>query len=385
MNGVQRYILVALLRAVVAVTLSTAAVVCLARSLDFINYIVNHGLSVWVYLYLIVLLMPSLLLLVLPIALFISVMFVYGKLAQDNELLAMRACGLSLLALARPAWTVALLVMLVGYSMSLYFVPLSFKEFKDIEYFVRFRLASMVLREGQFNRLGGQITLYMRERTADGVLTNVLIQDDRDPKRSITIITNRAVLGQTGEQHRIAMEQGNIQEFDRRTQKLSVVYFDRYVLELDSKELDTAGQRERGIAERQIGELLNPPTATHRDRELRGKALAEGHQRLSSPILGFTYSAIGLMALFAGGFSRHRSSVRLVLAGAAVAGIQVAHMLVVNAASLNPGLLPAIHLLVAVPGLVSLWLLHGWDQHAPRPAPWQGWARRGDTATAESR
>lgn len=91
------------------------------------------------------------------------------------------------------------------------------------------------------------------------------------------------------------------------------------------------------------------------------------------------------MALFAGAFSRQRSSVRLVLASATVAGIQVAHMLVVNAASLNPALLPAIHLLVAVPGLVSLWLLHRWDQHAPRPAPWQGWARRGGTATAESR
>ncbi|MBL8707293.1 MAG: hypothetical protein JNM30_20760, partial [Rhodospirillales bacterium] len=165
----------------------------------------------------------------------------------------------------------------------------------------------------------------------------------------------------------------------------SVVYFDRYVLELDSKELDTAGQRERGIAERHIGELINPPTATHRDRELRGKALAEGHQRLSSPFLGFTYSAIALMALFAGAFSRHRSSVRLVLAGAAVAGIQVAHMLVVNAASLNPVLLPAIHLLVAVPGLASLWLLHSWDQHAPRPAPWQGWTRRDGTAAAEGR
>lgn len=383
MNGVQRYILSGVLKAVAAVTLSTAAVVCLVRSLEFINYIVNHGLSVWVYLYLILLLMPSLLLLVLPIALFISVMFVYGKLAQDNELLAMRACGLSILGLARPAWMVALLIILVGYSMSLYFIPLSFKEFKDIEYFVRFRLANMVLREGQFNRLGGNITLYMRERTGEGVLTNVLIQDDRDPNKSITIITNRAILGQSGEVHRISMESGNIQEFDRKTQKVSTVYFDRYLLELDSKDLGMAGQRERGIAERNIHELLNPPTDTHRDRELYSKALAEGHQRLSSPILGFTYSAIGLAALFAGSFNRQRSSARLVFAGAAIAGIQVAHMLIVNAASLNSALLPAIHLLVAVPGLTALWLLYSMDQHAPRPSAWQGLLRRGTAVVTQ--
>jgi len=376
MNGVQRYILYGLLRTVAAVTLGTAAVVCLVRSLEFINYIVNHGLSVYIYLYLILLLMPSLLLLVLPIALFIAVMFVYGKLTQDNEILAMRACGLSLTALSAPAWAVAALAAGLGYVMSLYFIPVSFKEFKDIEYFARVRMANLVLREGQFNRIGGKVTIYMRERTGEGILTGVLIQDDRDPNKSVTIITDRAVLGRAGEQYRISMDQGNIQDYDRRSKKLSIVYFDHYLLELDSKELEGGGQRERGIAERHIGELLNPPTATHRDRELRSKALAEGHQRLSSPLLALTYATLGLAALFYGGFNRRGSPARLVLAGAAVTAIQVAHMLVVNAASLNPAALPAIHLLVSVPAIVCFLLLRQQDRHAPRPGPALPWLRR---------
>lgn len=382
MNGVERYILANLAKVMAAVLLTTVSVVCLVRSLEFINYIVNHGLSVTVYLYLIVLLMPSLMLLVLPVALFISVMFVYGKLSQDSEILAMRACGISLKALSRPACIVAGATVALGFAMSLYFIPLSFKEFKDIEYFVRFRMANMVIREGQFNRIGDKVTVYMRERLGEGALVGVLIQDDRDPKKSVTILAEHAVLTRTGDIYRIGLEQGNIQEFDRATQRVSVVYFDRYVLEVDSNELEGGGRRERGIAERHIGELLNPPTATRRDMELRGKALAEGHQRLSSPFLALTYTAIALVALFAGAFNRRGSPLRLVAAGASVATIQVTHMLVVNAASLATPLLPAIHLVVAVPGLVCAWLLFDQDRHAPRPPRFLTWARRMPAAEA---
>jgi lipopolysaccharide export system permease protein len=384
-NGVERYILAGLAKAMAAVTLVTVGVVCLVRSLEFISYIVNHGLSVTVYLYLIVLLMPSLMLLVLPIALFLSVLFIYGKLSQDSEILAMRACGLSLKALSRPACVIAVGTMALAFSMSLYFIPLSFKEFKDIEYFVRFRLANMVMREGQFNRLGDKITVYMRERLGDGVLVGVLIQDDRDPKKSTTVLAERAVLARLGDVYKLALEQGNIQDFERGSQKVSVVYFDRYSLEVDSTELEGGGHRERGIAERPIGELLHPPTATQRDIELRGKALAEGHQRVSSPLLALTYTAIALATLFVGSFNRRGSPARLVAAGAAVAAIQVAHMLVVNAASLATVLLPAIHLVVAVPGLVCVWLLLDQDRHAPRPPRLLGWVRRAPTPATETR
>lgn len=384
MNGIERYIIGGLARAVLAVALVTVGVVCLVRSLEFISYIVNHGLAVKIYLYLIVLLMPSLLLLVLPIALFLSVLFIYGKLQQDSEILAMRACGLSFKALARPAVVLAAGAAALGYAMSLYFVPLSFKEFKDIEFYVRFRLADMVMREGQFNRMGDKITVYMRERASDGLLVGVLIQDDRDPKRSVTLLAERAHLARVGDVNRLALERGSIQDFERATQRVSVVQFDRYTLDVDSAGQNDDRQRERGIAERHIGELLNPPTATRRDLELRAKALAEGHMRLSAPLLAFTYAAIALAVLFVGEFNRRGSPIRLVAAGAVVTGIQVAHMLIVNAASLRPMLIPAIHLVVAVPALVAGWLLYDQDRRAPRPLRLPGRIRRGPSPAPEA-
>jgi len=365
-NGIQRYILSGLLKAILAIASVAVGVVCLLKSLLFIGYTVSQGLSVGAYLYLILLLLPSLLLLVLPIAVFVSVLFIYGKLTSDSEVLAMRACGMGNGSLARPAVAMALGTTVMAYAMALYFIPVSFKEFKDIEYFVQVRLAGMVLREGQFNRLGGKVTLYMRDRTSSGELLNVLFQDDRDPLVSRTVVAERATLNRTGEIYKLQLETGNVQEFDRNRRKVSLVYFDRYVLEVDTGELLGRGEREQGIAERHIGRLLNPPTATHRDRELRSKAMAEGHQRLSSPLLCLSYMAIALAALFVGDFNRRGSTRRMIVAAGIVAAVQALHLLVINAASLNPAMLPAIHLNAIVPGLVAAMLLYRGDRRVRR-------------------
>jgi lipopolysaccharide export system permease protein len=225
----------------------------------------------------------------------------------------------------------------------------------------------------------------MRDRTSSGELLNVLFQDDRDPLVSRTVVAERATLNRTGEIYKLQLETGNVQEFDRNRRKVSLVYFDRYVLEVDTGELLGRGEREQGIAERHIGRLLNPPTATHRDRELRNKAMAEGHQRLSSPLLCLSYMAIALAALFVGDFNRRGSTRRMIVAAGIVAAVQALHLLVINAASLNPAMLPAIHLNAIVPGLVAAMLLYRGDRRVRLP----GWlnvaARRAATAEPSAR
>lgn len=366
MNLVQRYILSGLMKAMLAIASVALGVVCLLKSMAFIEYTVTQGLSFRAYLYLILLLLPSLLLLVLPIAVFVSVLFVYGKLTQDSEILAMRASGMGNAALGKPALALAVGATLLAYAMSLYFIPVSYKDFKDIEHFVQVRLAGMVLREGQFNRIGRNLMIYMRERNRGGELNNVLIQDDREPGHSRTIIAKRALLGRTGEIYKVQLEDGNVQEYDRQSQRVSLVQFDRYLVEVDAGL--GRGPREIGIAERHIGQLLNPATATRRDLQLRGKAMAEGHQRLASPLLCLSFMAIALATLFTGDFSRRGSILRMVLAAAIVAAVQALHLGVINAASLDPLLLPAIHLNATLPGLIAALLLWRGDRRLRWPA-----------------
>src|SRR6476620_10728576 len=104
-----RYIFHQLLLALVAVTCGLTTLVWLIQSLRFVELVVNHGLSLAVFVQLTGLLIPSFVAVILPIMTFVVVQFIYQRLAGDREITVMRAAGLSPLALSRPSITMAIL------------------------------------------------------------------------------------------------------------------------------------------------------------------------------------------------------------------------------------------------------------------------------------
>src|SRR3982750_4538880 len=98
-----KYIARHLIHSTLLITFSLTSIVWLTQALRFIDFIVNQGVSITVFLHLTMLLVPSLMLMILPPALFCSVLFVYNKLNMDSELVVMQAMGLSRWRLAAPA------------------------------------------------------------------------------------------------------------------------------------------------------------------------------------------------------------------------------------------------------------------------------------------
>ena len=125
-----RYIFRQLAFALIAVTGGLTALVWLIQSLRFVELVVNHGLSLVVFVELTGLLIPSFIAVILPITTFVVVQFVYQRLAGDREITVMRAAGLSPFALSRPALALAVLAVdrwlridPVDRARQLYFVP----------------------------------------------------------------------------------------------------------------------------------------------------------------------------------------------------------------------------------------------------------------------
>ena len=135
--------------ATIAITLGLTFAIWLTQSLRLIDFIVNRGLPASTFFSFIVLLLPSFVGIVLPIATFCSVLFVYYKLTMDSEIVVLRAAGLSQLQLARPALRLGLLVTLAVYSITLYFLPASYRAFKDLQYRLRSDFTTVLLQEGR--------------------------------------------------------------------------------------------------------------------------------------------------------------------------------------------------------------------------------------------
>ncbi len=360
------YITIRLLKPFALITVAALGIASLLRLGQYIYALIDAGAPAATFVHMMVLLAPMLLLLVLPVALFIAVVVVYAEMSGDNEIVALGASGMSHASLALPAAAVAVIATAICYAMSLYYLPLGFKRFKDIEFVLSAGLAGSLLREGTFNSLGRDVTIYARERGPDGVLHGVLVQDDRDPEKSITLIAKRASLSQAGDRFGVIVEAGNVQEFDRASKQLRVAYFDRYTLSLDAKALfGGRAARRRGIGERHLVELLRPRLESVRDRHLAGEMRAEGHQRLAAPLLNLSFAAIALAVLFGGEYQRRGRVPRIALGGALVVAIETAHLGVTSLATDAPAFLPLIYLNAVAPGLIAGYLLWAGDRRAP--------------------
>jgi lipopolysaccharide export system permease protein len=350
-----RYMFRQLLVALVAVTGGLTMLVWLIQSLRFVELVVNHGLSLFVFIELTGLLIPSFVAVILPITTFVVVQFVYQRLAGDREITVMRAAGLSPFQLARPALAVAILAVVAGYALTLWLVPASLSSFRQFQWEIRNRMAAFLLQEGVFTQVSDDLTVYVRSRDPDGTLRGILIDDGRNKAAHATILAESGRLTEGSDGPLVLLVDGSRQEIDHQTGRLNVLTFKHNTLNLNDNK-GNSNERLRDISEVSIGELLHPGAAGPTDAP---KWIAEGHKRLAMPLTALSHALIGLLAVLCGTFRRHGSFLRPIVAIGAMVLLLAFGLAMDNLAARNNAMLPMIWVHAIAPGVVCAWLLFG--------------------------
>ena len=346
MNHVSRYILRQVVGPLAFLTAALCAVVWLTQSLSFVDLIINRGLSAFRFLYLLMLLSPGFLMLVLPIALFSAILYTYHRLTYDSELVVMRAAGLSSQKLAMPALVLGGIVMLISYAIALYLMPLGFRTFKDLQFTIRSNQAAVLLQEGEFNQIGDDITVFIRERGPNGELRGILVHDNRDRARPVTLMAEEGMLlaGERGP--RFVLFEGNQQERRADQDQVQYFYFGRYALDLEM--LGASPEtRWREPAERFVPSLLFPDMENRNDRAYANELRAEGHNRIVTPLYALVLAAIAASALLSGEFNRRGESGRITAAAIGAMLFEAAAMGMHSLITREPALTPLLYLLPA--------------------------------------
>src|SRR5258706_12109965 len=365
-NRIPRYILrqLALSTALVVVTLTSA--IWLTQSLRFVDWIVNRGLPLSTFVYIAVLVLPSFLVVILPIALFSAVLFTYNKLQSDSEIVVLRAVGVSPTQLMAPALMVAFAVTLLSYLLNLWLLPLSYRGFKDLQYEIRNNYAAVLLQEGVFTTIDQGLTMFVREQGLRGELFGIMVHDSRLNAKPVTMVAERGAIVNTAEGPRIVMVNGNRQELDESNGKLSFLFFDRYTVELNRSSKAAQAVRFRESTERFIGELLDPQDVD--DPRVRAALQADGHQRLASPLYALSFVIVALAALLSGEFSRRGQTWRVIAPVGFVVTIQALGLRFPNLSSKTPILTVLIYLNALLPPVLALYFLVGPTGRGRRPA-----------------
>jgi len=282
-------------------------------------------------------------------------LFTFNRMISDRELVIMRAAGQSQYALARPALIAALVTVMACYFLNLVLLPASYKGFREMQWNIRYGYSHVLLQEGTFNTVSKGVTVYVRDRSANGQLHGILVHDQRNPERPETWMAERGTLVKSEVGSRVVMFNGNRQDVDPRTHNLSILYFEKGSINLE-RDTGAGAIRYREPRERTISELFNIEKAPYVQPKDWGKFKIEAHRRLAAPLSAVGYTLVGLAFLISGAFSRRSQSQQVFLAVSTVVILQIVTLALENAAARNLELVPMIYLVVGLPILAAGWV-----------------------------
>ncbi|MDE2335443.1 MAG: LPS export ABC transporter permease LptF [Rhodospirillales bacterium] len=364
LSRLDRYILGQLVLGLLAVTCGLVALIWMTQSLRFVELIVDRGLSLWAFIKLTGLLVPSFVAIILPVAVFVVVLFAYQRLAADREITVMRASGVSNWGLARPALLLALGALVLGFVLNLWVVPAAFGAFREDQFAIRNRVAAFLLQEGVFTQVTDKLTIYVARRDPNGTLHGLLIDDERDADSPVTVLAESGRFLGTGATPTVLLYNGSREQVDPKTGALAVVSFKRNAIAL-AENAGPNSPRFRDPTDMSLGELLNPPPGSVRARDI-GKLVAEAYRRLTSPFTSLSYALLALLAILGGRFRRHGGGMRVFVAVLIETGLVALGLAAHNLAARNVALVWLMWVHALLPGLVCGWLLFA-RQREPVP------------------
>ena len=349
-----RYVLRSLAIAMAFVTITVSGAVWLTQSIRFLQMAVGGGAPFGVFLELVALSLPNFISIVLPISMLAIVLFVYNRMNSESELVVMRAAGLPPWQLAKPAIVLGLLMALLMLALNAYIGPVSNRTMKSLRNDAQSEYSNILLRDGVFNNLG-TLTIYVRDRDYNGDLLGILIEDDKDPKSPRTIVAKRGVLVETGNGPRLIVYDGERQELDHATQKITRLTFDDYTIDL--KFLDPL-ESDRWIepTDRTLFQLLRPSTDP-RDKGFEKYFLAEAHGRIASPFFMLAFTMIGVTSLLVGQFDRRGQAKRILRAVIVSVACQAVFIGLSNLSKKYNIFIPAMYLAGIAPIAVCWWII----------------------------
>lgn len=334
------------------------SVMWLVQSLRFIDLVINQALPLFTIFKFLSLLLPFLLYHLLPLGGFISIFYTYQKLSQERELIAMRSTGLSPLQLSMPAFLVAGIMTIVGYSISIYFLPQSTSLFQTMRYELQNSLSASLLKENQFNIIGPGVTIFIKKRLNNKDFKGIVIQDDRNQDKKTTYIAETGRFNVYPENITLTLLNGSHQEIDidnaEKSQGLKRLQFESYTHDIEMRRQNA--RKQRSADERSIAELLDPQDIAPDDKLYR-KLLVSGHQRLSNPLYIIAFVMIGLTILFYGNYNRRGNAMRILFVAFMIALFEALSIGLKNVASHYPPLIPMLYALPIIPILFGTFMI----------------------------
>ncbi|HMO28297.1 LPS export ABC transporter permease LptF [Enterovirga sp.] len=358
MSLVERYIFRIVAGAFLGCLVALTGVIWLTSALRQLDVITAQGQTLLVFLTVTSLTLPTLVAVIAPVALFIAIIYALNRLNGDSELIVMSAAGMSPLRLIRPFLSLGLIVSAMVGFLSIYLIPASFQELRDLISRIRADFVANIAQEGQFTTLDNGVTFHYRERSGQALL-GILMQDRRDADRTIVYLAERGQTIEQKGQSYLVLENGSVHRQRAGVADSSIVAFSRYAIDLAALNQET-GELVYKPRERSTGDLLMPDKSDNYYRMQSGRFRAELHDRLTAWLFPLATVFIAFAALGNAKTTRQGRGTSIAGAVVTVVALRIALFAASSAVARSPGAVFVVWGLPVAAILLSLaMILHG--------------------------
>ena len=258
------------------------------------------------------LILPTFLEMTVPMAFLLAILLGLGRLSNDQELLAMKASGVSPLQILWPIASFALIISVVTLFLTLFGRPAANLALKKELYSIAKTRVTTALKEKVFNDDFPKILIYVEEIVPPGnTAQGILIVDKRDKVREAIVLGKVARINTDEETNSLGLRifDGSIYEREKNRPGFSQTRFNIYDFKLDLDELvGPVREKEAGPKETPLSDLLS---AIQAKENIAAPATAERmelHQRISFGFVPFVFCLLGVaLALMPRGARANRS------------------------------------------------------------------------------
>ncbi len=334
---------------------SLLAVVWLNHALRMLELVVNKDGSLFDFILLSLFPMPLWLIIALPMAGFIGVIWTIYRFLTDRELIVMQAIGISPSQFSKMPLLFGLLLTAILLVNSTVILPYGYSKFKELQTVVRASIPKLLVQDNVFIDIADDMTLFVGERISQNKVGRVFIQDARNPDRLVTLTSETGQFLVSNNRPLFILRNGQRTELTSDGSSTASLTFETHMLDIGQNSSTSSQRNILDSHEENVLNLLFPPATLPEKYKNDRKAM--GHYRIASPFLALCLVILATAIMLHGRILRETVNRRILIVALLGVVIQTGLILTRSLTASAPLLWPSLYLVILLPMIFGLYVI----------------------------
>jgi lipopolysaccharide export system permease protein len=245
-------------------------------------------------------LFPPLISFTIPMAILFASLMAFGRLASDNEIIAIRCSGFHPIRIILPGLIFGLLAVLICFWLEASIIPSVNQAFRDIIFSFQKQKAFLALNEKGFQEFGDEMVAYVQEaKKGEGKergYEGILITDYTKHGASRVIFAHKGKMSidQSNDNILLSLIDGSIHPLELEKKKIyQMITFGRYDTAIEMSGYTPVRGKKKRYKELSFQDILSMLKSTSISFQEEVGLKLEWHRRFAFPFACFVFAFIG--------------------------------------------------------------------------------------------